>query len=415
VSLCRNFENLETHLLDELDCHFNIIGVTETKITNSNQSTYHPHISGYIFEHAPTPVASASAGMFIDETLNYHVLEQVSNEAFQAVWIQISFEKEKNIICGIIYSQHNSPDPFKQYYEESLEKFVSSGKTIFIMGDFNIDLLKCEICHYSQEFLLLLQSCYLVATIDKPTCVRNGSASLIDNIFVNVPDQIKVSGNIISDISDHFSQFCIIKSGKYNKKLKQHKSRDFSKFSMDNFIGDLSLVDWDQCLIYANVDNCVNKHAPMKLISKRKVKQLSKPWITKGIRASIKIKNRLLASGNEIKYKLYRNSICSLTRLSKKKYYYDYFNAHITNMKKSWAGINDLLNYKTKNRKEISMIKDHKNNNVIVWDHSGISNILNDHFAQIGSQLANKLPPSQINYKTFLDKLQSPNTFSVGR
>ena len=125
-------------------------------------------------------------------------------------------------------------------------------------------------------------------------------------------------------------------------------------------------------LIYSNVDNCVNKHAPMKIISKRKVKQLSKPWITKGIRASIKIKNRLFASGNEIKYKLYRNSICSLTRLSKKKYYYDYFNAHITNMKKSWAGINDLLNYKTKNRKEISMIKDHKNNNVIVWDHSGI-------------------------------------------
>ena len=103
------------------------------------------------------------------------------------------------------------------------------------------------------------------------------------------------------------------------------------------------------------------------------------------------------------------NSICSLTRLSKKKYYYDYFNAHITNMKKSWAGINDLLNYKTKNRKEISTIKDHKNNNVIVRDHSGISNILNDHFAPIGSQLANKLPPSQINYKTFLDKLQSPN------
>jgi hypothetical protein len=55
--------------------------------------------------------------MFIDETLNYHVLERVSNEAFQAVWIQISFEKVKNIICGIIYRQRNSPE---QYFEESL-------------------------------------------------------------------------------------------------------------------------------------------------------------------------------------------------------------------------------------------------------------------------------------------------------
>ena len=117
VSLRRNFES---HLLDELDFHFNIIGVKETKITNSNQSTYHPHISGYIFEHARTPLASGGAGMFIDETLNYHVLERVSNEAFQAVWIQISFEKVKNIICGIIYRQRNSPDRFKQYFEESL-------------------------------------------------------------------------------------------------------------------------------------------------------------------------------------------------------------------------------------------------------------------------------------------------------
>ncbi|CAB4011272.1 Gag-Pol poly [Paramuricea clavata] len=69
-------------------------------------------ISGYIFEHALTPLASGGAGMFIDETLNYHVLERFSNEAFQAVWIQISFEKEKNIICGIIYRQHKSPEHF---------------------------------------------------------------------------------------------------------------------------------------------------------------------------------------------------------------------------------------------------------------------------------------------------------------
>ena len=40
ASLRRNFENLETHLLDELDFHSNTIGVTETKITNSNQQSY---------------------------------------------------------------------------------------------------------------------------------------------------------------------------------------------------------------------------------------------------------------------------------------------------------------------------------------------------------------------------------------
>ena len=74
------------------------------------------------------------------------------------------------------------------------------------MGDFNIDLLEINISSFSHDFLLTLQSCYLIPTVDKPTRVHNNSASLIDNIFVNNPEQVLVSGNIISDISDHFSQ-----------------------------------------------------------------------------------------------------------------------------------------------------------------------------------------------------------------
>ena len=35
-SLNGNLENLQTHLLHKLDFHFNVIGVTETKMTNSN-------------------------------------------------------------------------------------------------------------------------------------------------------------------------------------------------------------------------------------------------------------------------------------------------------------------------------------------------------------------------------------------
>ena len=35
----------------------------------------------------------------------------------------------------------------------------------------------------------------------------------------------------------------------------------------------------------------VNKHAPVKKLSNCKVKQLSKPWITNGIKVMIKVKN----------------------------------------------------------------------------------------------------------------------------
>ena len=47
-SLNRNLENLVTHYLQEIGIHFKIIGVTETKITNSNENTGLSNIPGYI-------------------------------------------------------------------------------------------------------------------------------------------------------------------------------------------------------------------------------------------------------------------------------------------------------------------------------------------------------------------------------
>ena len=82
------------------------------------------------------------------------------------------------------------------------------------MGDFNLCLLKSEKPQYSQDFLLALHSSYLLPTIDKPAYVHRMSVSLIDNIFVNNPNQVLISGNIITDVSDHFSQFCIMTSGR---------------------------------------------------------------------------------------------------------------------------------------------------------------------------------------------------------
>ena len=103
LSINRNLENLQTRILDELNFHFNVIGVTETKITNSNSVNCCAIIPGYKFEHVPTPLAFGGVGMFIDEMLNYKVLEKTSNEAFQALWVEISFVKKKNVICGVMY------------------------------------------------------------------------------------------------------------------------------------------------------------------------------------------------------------------------------------------------------------------------------------------------------------------------
>ena len=123
-------------------------------------------------------------------------------------------------------------------------------------------------------FLSLL-SCYLIPTIDKPTRVYKNPATLIDNIFVNTPKQVTYSRNIISDVSDHFSQFCFISSAKGKTFKRKIKVRDFSNFSEDSFINDVSQVNRDSVIetgnnyvdrifssFYEKLNKLVNMHEP---------------------------------------------------------------------------------------------------------------------------------------------------------
>ena len=63
-------------------------------------------------------------GMYIKNCLKFKVLERTSKEAFQALWIEIESPKSKNIVCGVIYRQHNDPEQFLQYLDMTLENLA---------------------------------------------------------------------------------------------------------------------------------------------------------------------------------------------------------------------------------------------------------------------------------------------------
>lgn len=125
--------------------------------------------------------------------------------------------------------------------------------------------------------------------------------------MINKCDFDVFRSNIVSDVSDHYSQFCTLhsKTEKFNNKRIR---RDFSGFSESSFSDELSqllnnenmfspIKDADIAFskFYNTLNSLVNKHPPLKVFSKRKLKQFSKPWKTSGMRKSIKIqKNSLL-------------------------------------------------------------------------------------------------------------------------
>ena len=99
---------------------------------------------------------------------------------------------------------------FNNYYINNvMDKLTKENKTVFLLGDFNIDLLNYDQHSLTNEFLDSLSSHMLLPHIVQPTGIRNNSTTLIDNIYSNVITANNISGNITATILDHFPQFLI--------------------------------------------------------------------------------------------------------------------------------------------------------------------------------------------------------------
>ena len=113
-----------------------------------------------------------------------------------------------------------------------LENISKEQKSIFLLGDFNVNLLNYNEHNQTNEFLDSLASNPFISLILQPTRITSHSSTLIDNIS-NVFDPDIVSGNLTATISDHLPQFAIIPNMFGNIISNQSKiyERDWSKFN----------------------------------------------------------------------------------------------------------------------------------------------------------------------------------------
>ena len=110
----------------------------------------------------------------------------------------------KDIIVGVIYRPPNTDfDVFYDNFINILAKINLEKRPTYLLGDFNIDLLKYDKDPKTQKFLNLLLSNGFYPRIDRPTRITESTATLIDHIFVNVHTDNIVSGPWLVDISDH--------------------------------------------------------------------------------------------------------------------------------------------------------------------------------------------------------------------
>ena len=146
--------------------------------------------------------------------------------------------KWKNLIIGCIYRNPSmNPNEFIDVFMlDLLQEISKEDKTIMVMNDFNVDLLKYDTKADSIAFLDSMYTNFYLPSITTPTRVTTHSKTLIDKVFLNNTKDGLISGNIILTFSDHFAQFLLqkdIKIAKTKSKLLRFNFKNVDKALFD--------------------------------------------------------------------------------------------------------------------------------------------------------------------------------------
>ena len=270
---------------------------------------------------------------------------------------------------GLVYRPPNSNiTEFSNAMHSIRDKIAS--EPCYIMGDYNLDLLKHEIHHPTENFLDIMFANYLVPLINRPTRITRESSTLIDNIFSNNYNVIdyQVNGILKTDISDHYIIFHLL-SLKVEKPTNDQYQivRVINTSRTQRYVEKIRTTDWsilesyNECQTYFSnflkiFKNIYDECFPMTKVKTRYRNRL--PWLTEGLKLSIKHKNKLYRTSikhpteyNIAIYKNYKNKLSFLFKIEEKIFYQYQITNNKNNLKKVWAIIKNVIK-KNKSKKK---------------------------------------------------------------
>ena len=427
-SINKHFDELQIFLDNQSKQQFSIIGLTETWLSSDTNLPYALNDYDFIVNNRSNRTGGGVA-LYLSHKFEYVIHDELNmmSDIVESLFIEISNPQSKNIIIGVVYRPPSSnPKDFLNCIENLLKNPLFVNKSTFIMGDFNIDLIKSDHNSTSQEFLETFLTASFLPLISKPTRVRNRSATLLDNIFTNTlqpPDSFIV----LSDMTDHFPVMAYFNNFNLsaNKPYFPPTRRRATPEKLASLGVSLDREDWSSVYNTDDVNNSfdsfltlINKHLD-EHIPKQKDKRINYktspklPWISKSLLRSVNRKNRLYyrfkmkkTEESKKKYTLYKNILTRTIRFEKKKYYAIQLEQYKHDIKNTWKILKQAMNISKKK----SNIKKIRFNNKVTEDLGDIANIFNTYFSMIGENLAKNIPCSNKHFTKFLGQ---PNTNSV--
>ena len=135
----------------------------ETRITKNISLLNNLNLNDYSFEFTPNETCAGGTLLYIANHLSYKCRNDLNiykKNKLESTFIEIVSPKKSNVIVGVIY-KHPSMDltDFNcNYLNKLLQNISEEQKSIFLLGDFNVNLLNYNEHNQINEFLHSLAS-----------------------------------------------------------------------------------------------------------------------------------------------------------------------------------------------------------------------------------------------------------------
>ena len=195
-------------------------------------------------------------GIYIHERHRFNIINDLSlfeDNLFESLTIKIDTDQKKSFNISCVYRpntpiQGMSTNDQLDYFIDKMSNLQATMSSYrgdsFIIGDFNLDLLKFETHIKTNEFIENSLTNGFLPLITKPTRVTHASCTLIDNILSNTCNNTLESGVILNSISDHFPIFHVTCQTQKKEKPKSFISRDITTEKINQFNEMLSMNTW---------------------------------------------------------------------------------------------------------------------------------------------------------------------------
>lgn len=426
-SIKKNFENfllfLETFGLKDLD----VIVLGETRIINEIKNFTIPGFTNIYNESLNNQCDGVM--VFIRENIQAdveHTKLPLTNVMFSMITCTI------NRLAFTIITCYRSPSVPDNLFLNDLENYLSNipkKESIDIfLGDINIDILN-QTSAISNNYISILSFFGFKSYINSYTRVTTESSTCIDHIFLrrNVTISPLINSLVIdTDVTDHFPIFLSLHYNEPSNNSNLTEQEVITYCDTNKFVNLIKNTQWNNVLasndpkiayqtFYDTINNIIKNCSNTKTKSNRKYKKI-KPWITNGIIASIKhrdkMKKHLLKNKNNekllIEYKMYRNQLNKIIINVKNDYYAQQILNNNKNIKKIYDIISKAANEQN-NKKTNKDIKVCNSNNLDFNSDKEMANYCNEYFSQIGLDMAakinNTINNSSIKYPAIMNSM----------